>query len=280
MSTAVAAAAALVNTSDSEIFGEIRQFSPTLQLYRGHDLWWKFEFAGRDYWFAPDLGGKLTKHPVTGQMVPGDGILRVSDTYGRTQDKLKRTFTGAVGLLEGQEVSAIIRFALNNHGQAGVVWLHGDEKDEARRKASRTLVRNFNKAWAEQQVESRAGFIENFKKLPKNAGRRVPSPSNDQRRAQRYLDSLAEEGAEGFEYVCEHGCSDFDNFDDYARHMKVQHRTDVPAPGAPVPEPVVPAPLLATDEDEDGEPGAVDQPPPAAPTTAPVAGKTKAKPKS
>lgn len=245
------AAHALSTPSQAEVFQEIREYSPAMRLYRGHDQWWKFEFAGRDYHVPPDIGGKLTRHPVTDEMVKGDGILSVRDIYGRMQEKGNRKFTGAIGLLEGQEVSAVLMFALTNHSDKGLVWLKGDSTDEARKKASRTMVRNFNKAWAEQQIEARAGFIENFKRFPKNAGKRVPPPSNDQRRAQRLLDSLAEQGAEGYEFVCEHMCSDFDNFEDYARHMRVQHQKAVAAPGTPEPEPEPPTPPALSDEDID-----------------------------
>lgn len=237
-------AAVLNNPSVADIFQEIRQHSPSMVLYRGHDQWFKFEFGGRDYWFAPELGGKPTRHPTTGQMVPGDGILRIRDIYGRQQDKLKRNFTGAVGQLEDQTVSAILMFALTEHSDKGIVWLRGDETDEPRKKASKAKVRNHLKAWAEQQVEARTGFVNNFKLLPKNQGRRVPPPTDNQRRAQKYLDYLAEEGSEGYEFVCEHGCSDFDQFEDYARHMKVNHGKDV----SKAPEPAVaPSPLPVSD---------------------------------
>jgi hypothetical protein len=237
----MATAPVLSNPSVSDIFQEIRQHSPSMVLFRGHDQWWKFEFGARDYWFAPDLGGKPTKHPITGEMVPGDGILRIRDVYGRQQEKLSRKFTGAVGQLEDQTVSAILIFALSEHSDKGVVWLRGDETDEPRRKASRAKVRNHLKAWAEGQIEARTAFVTNFKALPKNAGKRVPPPNDNQRRAQKYLDRLAEEGSEGYEYVCPHGCSDFQEKDDYVRHMRVQHNTDVTnaePPQAPTPAPL------------------------------------------
>lgn len=240
-------AAALAVPSPDDVLREIRQFSPGMQLYRGHDQWFKFQFGGRDYHFPPDVGGRLVKHPVTGQMVPGDGVLRIKDVYGRQQEKLSRRFTGAVGLIEGQEVSSILMFAISNHAQEGVVWLLGNETDEARKKASRTLVRNHLKAWAEQQRDARAGFVENWKKIPTNAGRATPRPTDNQRRAQRYLDLLAEEGSEGFQYVCEHGCSDFEQFEEYALHMKVNHGKTVTKEG-PAEEPPA-APMVGSDKE-------------------------------
>lgn len=255
MSSSVAALAA---PSQDDVLKEIRQFSPGMRLYRGHDQWFKFEFGGRDYWFPPDVGGRPVKHPTTGEMVPGDGILRIHDVYGRQQDKLSRKFTGNTGLIEGQEVSSILMFAISNHAQEGVVWLPGNESDEARKKASKTLVRNHLKAWAEQQRDARAGFVENWRKIPTNAGRAVPRPTDNQRRAQKYLDLLAQEGSEGYEYVCEHGCSDFETFEDYALHMKVNHgrtvtqaKTEDPEPPAePEPTPGETNPPAEPEEDE------------------------------
>lgn len=237
-------AAAISQPSQEDVFQEIRAHSPTMKLYRGHDQWFKFEFGGRDYWFPPDLGGKMVAHPFlrdkegAAVLVAGDGILGIRSIYGRQQEKYTRKFTGAVGELEDQTVTAILMFALTNYADKGVVWLNGTN-DEARKKASRAMVRNHLKAWAEQQVEARSGFVNNFKLIPKNQGRRVPPPTESQRRAQKYLDHLAEEGSEGYEYVCEHGCSDFETFDDYARHMKVNHNKVVEQ-GAPA-EPTAPS---------------------------------------
>ena len=212
--------------SVEDLAKEIRDHAPKWKLYQPGDKWFMFEHASHQYWMPPDLGGKEVRHPVTGRMVSADGILEIRGLYGtlRNRDGKK---TGGQGSVEGADAIAIVTFAMASHGFRGVIWLRGDESDTARKSAARTLYRNNRKAWATGQIDARAELVENFKKLPTNANKRPPKPTDPQREAQALMDELNDEGSSAYEFVCEHGCSDFETFQEYARHMRVTHNTTV-----------------------------------------------------
>jgi len=239
--------------SDAELMAEIRQYAPKLTLYNGGDDFFARDVSGTICRFTPDLKGKEVRHPETGKLVKCDGLLLVSDRYGRLQDPMRRTFTGATGLVPGGSSIEVMKYLVLNYGERGIVWLRGDGRDEERKQAAKTLYRNFRRGWAEGQRERRNSDLERHKKDPNAANRELPRPTNDQRRAQILLDSMADEGLGLYEFVCKFGCSDFEKFDDYARHMKKNHGIDAPPPG-PQAEPenlVAPDPVAMSD----AEPG-------------------------
>ena len=239
--------ASLTVTPD-ELAEDIRQHARGMPLYNPDGRWFHFEYGGRQFWVPPDLGGKATEHPVETDakgrplVVKGDGILEVKDQYGFLFEKPGSRKVTGYGLLPGMDAIAIVVYAQGNYGNRGIVWLRGDETDEDRKRFAKAQLVKAKRAWAEEEVQARAAFLEHWKRTPSHQGRIPPPPTVTQREAQEFLDSnLAADQRTGAEFMCPFWDYETEDWDRYARHMRVAHGKQVtkarPAPGAPQTEP-------------------------------------------
>lgn len=227
----------------SDIAAEIRQASPPRTIYQPAPEWVTVEMGGKITFFPPDLpGAPLVVHPAFREngkpvMVRANGTLDVRDKYGPVFDSKSRKIKPGIRLLKGETANDFLLFigSSEKYQGAGFTWLHGDEKDEGRKKAAKARYQIARRKQAEQEVQSRAETVANFNKLPQNQGQTPPPPTQRQIEAQEFLDDIRAEGREGFDYVCRHGCAvQTNDFAKYARHMRVTHKetveqeTDVP----------------------------------------------------
>lgn len=223
--------------SRTELAEEIRHYAPAMHLYQGSPEWVTIEVHGRLVHFPPDLGGTLVDHPTKRDAaggparVPADGRIAVRDVYGILRDPRNANRPYGIGLLPGQESSAIVMYLVENYQERGIVWLRGDETDQVRIDASKKLYSRFIRGWAEEQRGARAEFVRNFQDKPQNKGLVPPPPTPPQIRAQEILDSISIEGRQGHEFMCT-VCYGWEgaSFETYARHMKASHGRVVEKP--------------------------------------------------
>jgi hypothetical protein len=230
--------------SATDLMEEMRLNERPYVLYRYGEDWYTMEIGGILYRFPPVAPGKSVPHPEqitvdenTGQafhvMVPADGICKVLSRYGMNYSRRADPKTGLPAKLgfgpivnekgqTDQTAVDLVKIALMNHAEYGVVWLNG-RNDEARKEASKKIYLKSIRQWAEQEESVRQAYVANFRANPTNRGRTVPPPSPSQRKAIDILDEIRGGQRTGAEYICPFGCSEWDDWDKYARHMKNTH---------------------------------------------------------
>ena len=242
--------------SDAELAAELEASAPKRTLYRGGREWFRFEFNGKTYYMPPDLDGKMGAHPDFREnrrplMCKADGLLVLEGQRGKYRDS-KNKVTGH-GPLLGASADDIVKHAMRRFVESGVVVLMGDERDQARKDASRTLYVKHRRAWAQAQVDTYAATRENFSKKSENSGKAPPRPSKNQRMAQEILDSMREEGGDFYLYTCEHGCPlETNEQEAWKRHMRNAHKAtneELEAKLGNQPEPVVAEPPAEANTD-------------------------------
>lgn len=205
-----------------QILQRMESRAQQMTVYQPGPEWMVITFAAIDYYLPPDIGGKATTHPVTGNMVSGDGTLKIKSRYGQEMDpRTKRPMPR--GPVTGQSSLDIASFMVDNFGHAGVTWLDGDRDDE-KKLAAKRLHLAYRKDWAEEQVKARSAFAGNW--IKSHPGQRVPPATRLQKTAQKFLDELSLTGDKVGRFVCKYNCMDTDDFAEFSLHMKAAHGQD------------------------------------------------------
>jgi hypothetical protein len=226
----------------TDMMEQLRHAERPFILYRYGQTWYQMEIGGQMYSFPPDIRdadgkpkiipSKWHADPQTGRPLPieADGIVRdmsgqkgIRTRYGIIRDMRNRGRVVGVGPLLGEGQTDIVMLAVDHHGEFGVVWLPGDATDGKRMAASKALYHKTIRTWAEEQDQSRQQFLRNWQNFPGNKGRIPPPPTANQRKAIDILDALRSEERHGAEWICPHGCSEWNEFASYARHMASAH---------------------------------------------------------
>jgi len=225
--------------SRDQLMARMQVQAPKMSLYQPGEKWLLIEFSGNHYWMPPDLGGRPTAHPVTGQEVPGDGRMLCGTHYGNIYSKTpqvdpvtgqRRRLVVGRGPMEGESADAIVVFAIENFGVRGVVWLEGNEGDEGKVAAARKIYQRWRRDSAEATVGVRRTFVNTWLALPANKGRtaaEAPPQTELQREAQEFLDEMAEERRLASAFICVHDGYDTNDQAKYIRHMKAAHNETV-----------------------------------------------------
>lgn len=216
---------------------ELRRSNPARLVFQPAAEWVEVPFGRQLFQFPPDLpGAPLVAHPALREngkpiMVPANGTLEIADNFGPELDTKTRVFRRGMRPVQGESADDFLKHIdqTDKLRKAGFTWLRNDGRDDQRKKLARKTYGLSRRQWAEQELQTRAEAIANFKKLPQNQGQPVPPPTSLQQEAQEYMDEMRSEASAGVAFRCEHGCFASDDFAKYQRHMKVNHQEEVTA---------------------------------------------------
>lgn len=196
------------------------------RLYRASLAWYKVEYQGEWFMFPPDNGGAMTKHPITGKDVVGDGVFVVMPKVGTLwKEEIGRGKVNlGQGIRPGMQAQEIAKFILEHYSDRGVVLLDGGPAGEAAAKEeSRARCFKSRQGWALTERARWMSTLDEFKK--RNPGAALPAPTKQTQEAIEWLDVQAD--ANAAKYKCADGCMQTNDFAVYARHMRAQHNQTV-----------------------------------------------------
>lgn len=193
----------------------LREQAPTLRLYSPKADWVPFEVHAVEFFIPPDLGGRRIPHITEDRLIEADGTLVVGTKYG----------TGPNSPVVA-EASDIVKVAIRNYEHAGVTFLPGDGRDEALRLQAKNVHNKYRKDGAEAIVNRWGEKVTAWLAKPANKGKTPPSPPSGVLSAMEFLDDLVKDETP-MAYQCPHCWYPTDDFEKYAKHMRVQHNERV-----------------------------------------------------